>query len=166
MNFVFSSFRFFSDQPWTIPVIGILVASLAYLMGRRWLVPRSAPQKGQSVAEAVNEYLVAKALKAKPERRSCPRRREGKRVEVFLVDESKEEQIFGWVIDRSIGGLCLHVEKTLNEGAILSVRPCKAPPTVLWIPVEVRSCRAEGDVWEVGCRFLKPPQWNDLMFFG
>jgi hypothetical protein len=35
-----------------------------------------------------------------------------------------------------------------------------------WIPIEIRSCRADGNEWEVGCRFLKPPPWNDLMLFG
>lgn len=166
MNFAFSSLSFFSDQPWSIPVIGLLVASLAFLMGRRWMVPRPAPESEPQAEDAVNQYLASRGKKSDPERRACPRRKAGNRVEVFLADESKQPQLFGWVIDRSMGGLCLNVEKPLSQGTILNVRPRNAPQTMPWIPIEIRSCRPEGNEWEIGCRFLNPPPWNELMIFG
>ena len=65
-----------------------------------------------------------------------------------------------------MGGLCLVVEKPLEEGAVLKVRPRQAPQTAPWTAIEIRSCRADGGEWEVGCRFVKQPQWNDLLLFG
>jgi hypothetical protein len=166
MNSVFSSFRFFTDQPWTIPLIGMLVAGLAFLVGRRWLAPHPAPQPEQPEEEAPSMLITAQLQKSQPDRRSCPRRKGGNRVEVFLTDDSKESPIFGWVVDRSMGGLCLNVEKPLSEGTVLNVRPRKAPQTAPWLAIEIRSCRPDGNEFEVGCRFLKQPQWNDLLLFG
>jgi PilZ domain len=163
MNF---ALRFFTDQPWAISVIGVLVASLAFLVGRRWIVPRTTPQLEEPAEESLNMLSTATLKSTHSDRRSAPRRKEGNRVEVYLTDETRPEPLYGWVIDRSLGGLCLNVEKPLIEGSILNVRPRKAPKTAPWITVEIRSCRPEGSEWEVGCRFLKQPQWNDLLLFG
>jgi hypothetical protein len=167
MNSVLSSFRFFTDQPWTIPLIGLLVAFLAFLVGRRWFVAQPTPQPEPPEEEPSSTLLTASLQKPPPpERRSAPRRKGGNRVEVFLTDESKEATMCGWVVDRSLGGLCLNVEQPLLEGSVWNVRPRKAPQTAPWLVVEVRSCRPEGTEWEVGFRFLKQPQWNDLLLFG
>ena len=161
-----SYFSFFTDQPWTIPLIGLLVSSLAYLMGRRWLVPRSAARQTPLPEEMSPTVLTTATLKqAEPDRRSAPRRK-GNRVEVHLADDSKNPPQMGWVVDRSMGGLCLIVEKPLTEGATLKIRPRQAPQTTPLIAIEIRSCRADGGEWEIGCRFLKAPQWNDLLLFG
>jgi hypothetical protein len=166
MNSIFSFFTFFTDQPWTIPVIGLLVASLAFLVGRRWLVPRPPPAPAKVVEEVASTLVTAKRTsKSQPDRRAVPRRK-GNCVEVFLTDDSKGPPILGWVVDRSMGGLCLIVEKPLKEGSILNVRPRQAPQTAPWTAIEIRSCRPENVEWEVGCRFLKPPHWNDLLLFG
>lgn len=165
MTALLSSLKFFTDQPWTIPLIGLLVTSLAYLMGRRFLVPRPVPKEEEPVEEVSPLLSTAKLKKAAPDRRSAPRRR-GNRVEVHITDDSKQELLLGWVVDRSVGGLCLIVEKPLTEGATLNVRPRTAPKTAPWTAIEIRSCRPDGAEWEVGCRFVKTPQWNDLLLFG
>jgi hypothetical protein len=166
MNSILSPMTFFTSQPWTIPLIGLLVASLAFLFGRRWLVARSAPKTVQS-AEEVSPFLTTANLKKKSEqdRRTAPRRR-GNRVEVYLTNEAKTEQVLAWVVNRSMGGVCLVVEQPLEEGTLLKVRPRGAPQTAPWLAVEIRSCRANGNDWEIGCRFLEAPQWNDLLLFG
>jgi hypothetical protein len=161
-----SSLSFFTDQPWTIPLIGLLVTSLAFLMGRRWLVPRPAARQTPPPEEMAPTVLTTATLKpAEPDRRSAPRRK-GNRVEVHLTDDSKGPPLLGWVVDRSMGGLCLIVEKPLTQGATLKIRPRQAPQTAPWLAIEIRSCRADGSEWEIGCRFLKAPQWNDLLLFG
>ncbi|HTT84844.1 MAG TPA: PilZ domain-containing protein [Rhizomicrobium sp.] len=167
MNPLLSLLTFFTDQPWTIPLIGLLVASLAFMMGRRWFVVRPAAVT-EKPAEGPSSNLVTATVltkKSEPDRRSAPRRK-GNRVEVYLSDDSKRPPILGWVVDRSIGGLSLIVEHSLNEGSVLKVRPRQAPQTAPWTAIEIRSCRADGGEWEVGCRFLKTPQWNDLLLFG
>jgi hypothetical protein len=165
MTALLSSLKFFTDQPWTILLIGLLVASLAYLFGRRFLVARPVPKQEEPVEEVSPLLTTAKLKKAEPDRRLAPRRR-GNRVEVHITDDSKQELLLGWVVDRSMGGLCLIVETPLTEGATFNVRPRTAPKTAPWTAIEIRSCRADGPEWEVGCRFIKPPQWNDLLLFG
>lgn len=167
MNPVLSSLTFFTDQPWTIPLIGILVASLAFLAGRRWMVVRHAPAVEKPEEELPSNLVTATVLmkKSEPDRRTAPRRR-GNHVEVYLTEDSKQSPVLAWVVDRSMGGLCLIVEQPVKEGAILNVRPRQAPQTAPWTAIEIRSCRADEGEWEVGCRFLKPPQWNDLLLFG
>lgn len=169
MNSWSSLLTFFTDQPWTIPVTGLLVTSLAFLLGRRWFVARPAPVLEKPVEEPRTPLLTmssATSKQSQPDRRAAPRRKAGCRVEVFLTDESKGPPLLGWVVDRSIGGLCLNVEEPLTEGTILNIRPRQAPQTAPWQAIEIRSCRPEGNVWQVGCRFLKAPQWNDLLLFG
>jgi hypothetical protein len=159
-----SLLSFFTEQPWVIPVIGVLVASMAFLVGRRWMVARPAVEEEPPVEVAVG-LSTAVTKKSEPDRRSNPRRR-GNRVEVYITDDAKRPPLQGWVVDRSMGGLCLIVEKPLTEGGVFNVRPRQAPQTSPWIAVEIRSCRPEGSDWEIGCRFVKQPQWNDLLLFG
>lgn len=65
MNPVLSLLAFFTDQPWTIPLIGILVASLAFMIGRRWFVAGAAAATKKPAEEppfpqdAAVERLVA-----------------------------------------------------------------------------------------------------------
>ncbi len=168
MNSSLSIVNFFTNQPWVIPVlvIGLLVASLAFLVGRRWLIVRPpAVEEGPPPEEGMTTLTTAQPKKSEPDRRSAPRRK-GNRVEVYLTDDSKRPPLQGWVVDRSMGGLCLIVEKPLTEGSVFNVRPRQAPQTAPWTAIEVRSCRPEGGEWEVGCRFVKTPQWNDLLLFG
>lgn len=169
MNDLSSIYTFVTTQPWSIPVIGLLVASLAYLVGRRWLVARTAHLTQEPAGPPPTPLMTltaARAKQSKPDRRAAPRRKGGNRVEVYLTDEAKAKVLLGWVVDRSMGGLCLNVEEPLSEGTILNVRPRKAPKTAPWLTIEIRSCRADSSTWEIGCRFLKPVQWNDLLLFG
>jgi hypothetical protein len=159
---------FFTEQPWMIPVIGALSASLAFLFGRRFLArPAPAP-----AATAVPELppdstplVTARLRKSDPDRRGAPRRK-GNRIAVFLTDDPDREPLQGWVVDRSMGGLCVMVDKPLAPGIILNIRPRKAPQTAPWIPIQIRSCRADEGEWEIGCKFVGTPQWNDLLLFG
>jgi len=168
MNALPTLLTFVISQPWIIPVIGVLAASLAFLMGRRWLVAR--PVSPENTAEEPQTVLLslaaARANQASADRRIVPRRKAGKRVEVYLADNPEAIPQLGWVIDRSMGGLRLNVEEPLSEGTILNIRPRNAPQTTPWLAIEIRSCRSDGSHWEVGCCFVKPPQWNDLLLFG
>lgn len=168
MNVLPSLLTFVTSQPWIIPVIGVLAASLAFLAGRR-LVARLASPPQKPVEDPATTFWTmtpGNAKPSQPDRRSAPRRKAGNRVEVFLTADTQAMPMLGWVVDRSVGGLCLNVEEPLSEGAILNIRPRKAPQTAPWLTIEIRSCRPDGSMWEVGCRFLNSPQWNDLLLFG
>ncbi|MBL8797903.1 MAG: PilZ domain-containing protein [Planctomycetia bacterium] len=95
-------------------------------------------------------------------------RRGGNPIAVLISDaDSKAKPSFGYVLDRSTGGLCLSVAAPIPEGTFLTVRTNNAPQTVPWIKVEVRNCRSVGDKeWELGCKFDKTPPWSVLLLFG
>ena len=72
----------------------------------------------------------------------------------------------GTVIDRSRGGLCLCVADPRDVGAILKVRAAHAPDTDVWVPVEVRHCRARDGDYLLGCKFEQKLSWGELLLFG
>jgi len=95
-------------------------------------------------------------------------RRGGNPIAVLISDaDSKAKPSFGYVLDRSTGGLCLSVAAPIPEGTFLTVRTNNAPQTVPWIKVEVRNCRSVSEKeWELGCKFDKTPPWSVLLLFG
>ena len=100
------------------------------------------------------------------ERREATRRK-GNPVPVELCNpRSTSPSSQGWVIDRSIGGLCLLVDEPQEEGTILSVRPAKAHAGFRWLQVEVKNCRQERASWNLGCQFVQKVGWDELRLFG
>ena len=71
-----------------------------------------------------------------------------------------------WVIDRSMGGVCLLMPEALTEGTVLSIKPRKSPPGMPWVQVAVCTCKEDRTGYEVGCRFVKTPAWGVLLLFG
>ena len=85
-------------------------------------------------------------------------------MEVLLTD-GKEEPLSGWVLDRSMGGVGVMLDKPLPEGLSLKIRPRKASEDTPWIAVHIKSCRQEGDQWEVGLQFDQTPNWSTWSCF-
>jgi hypothetical protein len=160
---------FLPEVHWSIPVVGLVAASLAFVVGRRFVagraVPPSAPGGEAAGAGApagpTDVFLHGSAT----DRRSAPRRK-GNSVDILLAPKPEAEPIRGWVVDRSVGGLCLQTEKPVPQGSVMQVRPRSAPDSTPWTAVEIKSCRPDSGEWEVGCRFVKTPQWNVLLLFG
>lgn len=99
------------------------------------------------------------------ERRTSPRRK--KMLRVLLIDPQENTEPFpGWVVDRSLGGLCLSVDHSIDVGAILQVRPSNAPDGTPWVEVRVQSLRPKETTFELGCAFIRTPSWNTLLLFG
>ena len=146
---------------WFVPVVGGLVCGLALLVGRRVFFKPHAPKlrdhdlmPGSVVYEGVSR-----------DRRSTPRRR-GNSVEVQMNLDDDKPLLRGWVLDRSIGGLCLMGEEAIAEGTVIRLRPRSAAETVPWTEVTIRSCREDGGRYELGCQFHRTPNWNLLLQFG
>jgi hypothetical protein len=94
-------------------------------------------------------------------------RRGGNPVEVVIaVEQSTKTAWRGWVVDRSVGGLCLAVSDEFAEGTVLRTLPANAPTITPWTELEVRSCRSTRDGFEIGCRFIRQPPWSVLLLFG
>jgi hypothetical protein len=148
------------DAFWTVPLIGALVCALAYLLGRRLFV---APPPSVDDGDQQSEALFLQGLTR--DRRAAPRRK-GNIVEVELCIGADRQLMRGWVLDRSIGGLCLLVDQPVASGTVLRVRPRNAAAAVPWMEVTTCSCREEGDRFELGCQFHHTPNWSHLLMLG
>jgi hypothetical protein len=94
-------------------------------------------------------------------------RREGAPVRVVLSSPTFRNGVNdGFVVDRSTGGLRILMQAVIAPGTTLQVKAVNAPDTVGFVTVIVRSCRKNGDHFEVGCEFEKTPPWNVLLLFG
>ncbi len=150
-------------ETWVVPIIGLSSAGLTLFMGGAWLRKRSKkPPPPKRIAPQRDSYDHG----SRYERRSSVRR-PGKQIKVYLADpESQIEPFEGWVVDRSMGGLCLSVYQAVAENTILNVRAVDAPDTVPWIQIQVKRCQSEGPRWELGCQFVRSPSWGVLLLFG
>ena len=145
---------------WQILVIGFATASLAFLVG--WTASRR--RKAREAAPAKD----ADPLKSggTNERRNALRRG-GHPVSVEMNDpDGKLSQQLAYVVDRSVGGLCLMSPNAIPVGSVWKVRPCNAPRTTLPVRVEVKSCTAVENEWKLGCQFDKVPSYAVLLMFG
>jgi hypothetical protein len=157
--------------PWAAPAVGVtialLVASVGYLLlGPRTPSPKTspcpAPAPPQPKDPDYDPFLDGAAL----ERRYGPRRK-GNAVAVLISNAQATTDPFpGLVIDRSVGGLRLAVDRSLPKNVILSVRATNAPENVAWAQVEVKNSVPHGTNWELGCEFVRTPPWSVLLLFG
>lgn len=149
---------------WVTPIIGLVSAGLALLMGhvlfggrRRRFQPPTSEREAQP-----DPFAYGSAT----ERRASVRRK-GKQIKVLISDaEALEAPVEGWVMDRSLGGLCLLVYRVMEPGTILSVRAAAAPQTTPWVQIEVKSSRHQENHWEIGCQYVRTPPWGVLLLFG
>ncbi len=149
-----------ADVYWIVPFIGGCACALAFLLGRRFLVARAA---STADPDSPSDLLFLQGITR--DRRAAPRRR-GNVVEVELTDNANTPPVRGWVVDRSIGGLCLLLDQPVEPGMLLRVRPRNAATGVPWTEVTICSCRADADRYEVGCQFHRTPNWSLLLMFG
>jgi hypothetical protein len=106
-----------------------------------------------------------KAVHGKERRASL--RRKGNPVSVQVSDvEAMAEPFSGWIVDRSLGGVCVLTDFEFPVGTRLTVRPASAPETFPWIHTAVRSCRQERSSWKLGLQFAQPVTWEELRMFG
>jgi hypothetical protein len=153
-----------SWQTWAVPAAGLIAALLSLLVGRLVLANRRSRIKPTADAdEPVHDPFDKGSL---TERRDTSRRK-GNPVEVLVTDTDEErEPARGWVVDRSMGGLCLMLNDDVAAGTVLSVKPRSAPPATPWVQVEVRSCKKDRSGYEAGCQFVRTPPWAILLLFG
>ncbi len=150
-------------NPWVIgAAVGLLATGLAFAAGRLLLTP--AARKPEA---AVSPDFVDPFSNQSPSERRIAHRRGGNPVELDLIDpDNGTPASTGYVVDRSIGGLCVDVERPIPVGKQLKVKIRSAPASVGAIAIEVKSCRAEGASWRLGCQFVKTPTFNVMLLFG
>jgi hypothetical protein len=168
---------------WEAWLVGVLVAAAAgfYLgrLSRRTSAPTREPppppSKGKPRTPRVPRpgmHAAAPAEAPDPfehgslgERRVALRRA-GSMVKIAIADVSLEEIELGWVVDRSTGGLGLIVERLMEPGTSLNVRPWEGGDSAPWVQVTVRTCQPADGHWKVGVAFDKTPPWSVLLLFG
>ncbi len=150
---------------WPVLLIGLGTAGLAFMVGwttrrRRGVAPAAAP--AGAATPSGDPFVTGPAN----DRRSSVRRG-GHPVTVLLADpEEKAPPQSGWVVDRSVGGLCLMVPQPVPIGSFWKARPAEAPRTTPPVLVEIRTCVAAGAEWKLSCRFDKTPSYAVLLMFG
>ena len=161
-----SSSGLLGDMNWqtlAIPAAGVAVAMLVLGVSLFWVNKRKEKSSAQ-MAEAVPDPFLQGP---QSDRRQSPRRAgQSIKVTIQLMNEHKTE-FEGFVMDRSMGGLRLLLERQLPTNQMLNVRSTEAPPTVTWVQVQVRRVTQLPDKsYEVGCQFIRTPTWAVLLTFG
>jgi hypothetical protein len=149
---------------WLPLIIGMVAGMLCLFMGscigrarKRTVAPAPAP------AAPDHDPFVHGSLT--DHRKSL--RRSGNFVEILYADpQNRDVTRRALVLDRSIGGLRLAAEEEMAPDSRLVVLPVHASELVPWVEIDVRTCRRVEDCWELGCQFVKTPQWSILLLFG
>jgi hypothetical protein len=140
--------------------IGVLVALWVYLRGRGGSVPDPAPAPDAASSEA------SAPAKSAAEQRFAPRRT-GNPVAVQIREgDAKGPSYAGLVVDRSLGGLSLEVEREFPVGTALWIRASGAPSLTPSIQIQVKTARSEGRNQTLGCQFMETPPATALMYLG
>jgi PilZ domain-containing protein len=101
------------------------------------------------------------------ERRTSPRRQQHRvRAQIRGPRQHRGTPLFGWIVDRSRGGLCLQLDQEVKVGTRLKVRPTSAPATLEWVPVVVKNRRRRQRAYVLGCEFVEVPPLVTLVLFG
>jgi hypothetical protein len=163
-----ASFLDMNPPDWQIlatSAAGLVAAFLTVMLGRfvqaRW---RARPARAEPAADApVHDPFEHGSIS---EQRQGVRRK-GNPIEVLISDaEAEEAPVRGWVLDRSVNGLCLLVDEEIAVGTVLSVKPRQSPPGMPWIRAEVRNCKKDNTGYQAGCQFVSTPPWGILLLFG
>src|SRR5947209_5872474 len=148
-------------------VLGLASHALKLSIGRIMIRPSVETTKPPDLQPVKPEEKFDPFVHGSANEKRTAHRRRGNPIQIHITDaEATRPPELGWVVDRSLGGLCLSVNAEVKPGTVLSVRACNAPETVGWSQIDVRSCRADGTAWELGCQFVRTPSWNVLLLFG
>jgi hypothetical protein len=145
----------------SVAAVGVSATGLALFFGKRLLWPPEDQPLDGELASQVHNSLPTSAM----ERRTAPRRR-GNSVAAHLTDDTDGEPAEVWVIDRSLGGLCVLAEMPVDVGSQLRVRPRHASGNAIWTPIRIRACHRDREGWLLHCQFLQIPPMNVLLLFG
>jgi hypothetical protein len=149
---------------WAPMAGGIVAACLALFLGRAYLRWKAARDRQPDLFQPAPRDPF---FYGSPSEKRSSARRTGKLIKVLVSDaKAIKPSVQGWVIDRSMGGLCLAVPEPVAVSTILSVRTADSPREVPWTQVEVRRCEARGDHHEIGVQFVRTPSWSVLLLFG
>jgi len=98
------------------------------------------------------------------EHRRTPRR--GCSSVAVLIGRPREhEQVEGWVVNQSLGGMCLSSPRTYEVDTVLRVRPKRGGESSPTVEVRVRAVSTEGHHFKLHCQFTTQPSASTMMAF-
>ena len=151
---------------WLPLLIGMVAGMFGLFVGScigRVRKQTAAPAPAPAPAAAVLDPFLYGSL---TEQRKSLRRR-GNVIEILWArPENRNLTQRALVLDRSMGGLRLATEAAIAPATRLFVLPVHASEQTPWIEIDVRTCVKVDDSWELGCQFVKTPQWSILLLFG
>ena len=162
-----SSSALLGDMNWqtlAIPAAGFAVALLVLGVSFLWVNKRKTKSSSVQVANAIPDPFTQGP---QSDRRLSPRRAgQSIKVTVQLINDQKTE-FEAFVMDRSMGGVRLLLDRQIATNQMLNIRSTDAPQTVTWVQVQVRRVTQMPDKsYEVGCQFMRTPPWAVLLTFG
>ena len=153
---------------WIPLVAGMAVGGMClagiHLFARKgkYLPPPPPPNSAQKKSQDFDPFV-----QGSPTEQRKSHRRTGNPVEVFVaVGEETTPRCRAWVVDRSVGGLALTLNDEIKPETRLRILPVNATGVTPWTEVEVRCCRPIKEGFELGCQFVRQPQWSVLLMFG
>src|SRR5271165_445010 len=148
----------FAELPWQLVVpltAGLAASGVAFVMSRFFLAG-SGKAALKSAPDGKQKPEFDPFVQGSPTEQRNAYRRGGNPVEVLLAKPGQQAQaVHAWVVDRSVGGLCIEACQAFAAGDFLIVRAVSAPAGTPWVDVEVKSCRQSKNEWELGCQFTK-----------
>jgi len=150
-------------QTLTIPAVGLTVTLLILGTALYWVNTRKAKTSTLLSMPVPDPFTEG----SPSDRRHSPRRI-GRSIKVTIQLADDARTVFeGFILDRSIGGLRLKLDRDLKPDQILNIRTVDAPQTVAWIQAEVRQTHQLPDkTYEVGCQFVRTPPWAVMLTLG
>lgn len=150
---------------WAASIVGLIVGGATMLLGQ-FLVGRQLgyhpPQPARREGKPYDPFLFGSHL----EKRTSLRRT-GNPVPVLILDPAAPEQpLEGWVLDRSVGGLCVSSPRPFPIDAYLMVRAANAADSMPAVRVKVRHHRKLDGRYAVGCQYTESYPWSVLLLFG
>lgn len=159
MTFIFATT--FLGVFWQVVIIlgiGLLVALLVAITGRKWL---KKPTDSVSSTVPTNRETGS----PKVERRAHPRQSVNYQ-QVFVYKANSESLLCeGLILNKSLGGLGLEVPTEIEVYSRLRLTlPTRDESTGM--TVEVRYARKKGTVWRIGCQFPEHSHWDIMQWLG
>ena len=153
------------SEYWLPLLIGAGVGLVAIFAARLAFARRPESVVATAAAKPPQEYDPFVQGSLTEQRKAF--RRSGNPTEIRIqFGDRKGPPNRGWVLDRSVGGLCILVEEEYKPGMQLAVLPVNAPEMTPCVEIEVRSARQCPEGYELGCQFIKTPAWSILLMFG
>ena len=150
---------------WAASIVGILVGGATLLLGQ-FLVTRGLGLKPPAPTTGGDRHYDPFLFGSHLEKRTSLRRT-GNPVSIVITEPGAPDKPFdGWVMDRSVGGLCVSSPRVFPVDAYLSIRPANAHEAVPSVRVKVRHHRKHDGRFAVGCQYTESYPWSVLLLFG